>query len=111
MRKPTIKSAMLAMLIGAICSPAHGQPPQAEAIDGDTLRIHDTYFRLARADTPEQGQPGYRKATRVTQNWLDNNAPHKQCRYVGHGKYGRPLLNCPDLRSRLRNYGVAEIYD
>ena len=93
----------------------------AAVVDGDTLRcqnIEDANgrVRLARIDTPERGEAGFKEAKRALENLIQGR--EVRCELVDanpwepgfqeRGKYGRPVARCwaggDDLgEAQLRN--------
>jgi len=87
----------------------------ATAIDGDTFRIGDTFFRLQNIDTPERGEKNYNRAKKILQNWLDRwgkKGLYRECDYVGRrGKYGRYIVSCPAIEIKLKLLNLGEWYE
>lgn len=97
----------------------------AVAVDGDTLRCKNLTeangrVRLARIDTPERGEPGYKEATvalaaliegqEVTCTLVD--ADPRIAGFQNRDRYGRPVARCNasgrDLGKAMLAAGLAE---
>jgi len=96
-----VSTVMIVVVIGA--SPAMSLEAPV-AIDGDTFRVNGEYYRLFSVDTPEKGEPGYRKATGVLQRYLNSDPLLIKCTYRGRGHYDRHLMYCPEVEKTLKRH-------
>lgn len=83
------------------------------AIDGDTLRCGDERVRLARIDTPEKREAGYREAKDALQLLI--RGKEVRCVVRRREKYDRLLGECstrdtPNLSDSMLASGLAERY-
>lgn len=83
------------------------------AIDGDTLRCGDERVRLARINTPEKHQAGFREAKDAMQLLIEGK--EVRCVVRRREKYGRLLGECsmpdtPSLSDAMLASGLAESY-
>jgi len=121
------KAILIAALLLASCSPpdittGDTRLVGAYAIDGDTFRLGEARYRLARIDAPEmpghcrpgrhcaQGDPY--AAQRALQWYLDQ--PEALCRAIGLDVYNRVLVECHagalSINDELIALGVAQEY-
>ncbi|MDY3551375.1 thermonuclease family protein [Gemmata sp. JC717] len=83
------------------------------AIDGDTLRCGDERVRLARIDTPERKEAGFRQAKDAMELLIQGE--RVRCVVKRREKYGRLLGECstadvPSLSDEMLRRGLAEPY-
>lgn len=83
------------------------------AIDGDTIRCGDERVRLARINTPEKREAGYREAKDAMRLMIEGK--EVRCIVRKREKYGRLLGECstsdtPNLSDAMLANGLAELY-
>jgi len=83
------------------------------AIDGDTLRCGDARVRLARIDTPEKREAGFREAKDAMRLLIEGK--EVRCVVRRREKYGRLLGECstagtPSLSDAMLTNGLAKPY-
>jgi endonuclease YncB( thermonuclease family) len=83
------------------------------AIDGDTLRCGTERVRLARIDTPEKREAGFREAKDAMRLLIEGK--EVRCVVSRREKYGRLLGECatrdtPNLSDAMLASGLAERY-
>lgn len=83
------------------------------AIDGDTLRCGDERVRLARIDSVERGEPGFREANDAMRALIKEK--EVRCYVWTRERYGRLLGECgtdetPSLSDAMLKRGLAEPY-
>lgn len=82
------------------------------AVDGDTLACGDERVRLARIDTPERGEAGYREAKDAMSVIIKGKTV--TCLVRKREKYGRLLGECSVDDRSLSDFmlinGYAELY-
>lgn len=79
-------------LFASLPWPAPDPVGTATAVDGDSLRLNGTLYRLLAVDAPELGQDAG-AAARAYLAHLVRGRPVR-CRVIGHGRLGRPLAVC-----------------
>lgn len=83
------------------------------AVDGDTLRCGDERVRLARINSVERGETGYREAKDAMRLLIEGK--EVRCVVKRREKYGRLLGECgtkdaPSLSDAMLESGLAEPY-
>lgn len=117
MTRATLTAAVLAILLALYAVMGRADRGAAQVIDGDTLIISGTHYRLQGIDAPEirqtcaGWQAGPEAAAYMRALIRDREVT---CEPHGHDRYGRTLARCfadgIDLQAEMVAHGMAWAY-
>lgn len=106
-----MKNFILGMVIGALVFELlfyiFPNNQTIEVIDGDTLKIGDTRYRLWGIDAPEMNtQEG--KDAKVAMTNILSYMSIEQCKELDTDRYGRVVLRCDQISCEMISQGHAK---